>query len=94
MGAMADGIERNIRHGLQPLRLEIVDESHKHAGHAGARAGGESHFRILVVAGAFENRSRIQRQQMVYALLKEQFDQGLHALAMTTLTPSEDVVRS
>ena len=93
MGIMAESIERNVRAGLQPQKFEIVDESHLHAGHVGARAGGESHFRIVVVAQAFEARTRVQRQQMVYALLKPQFDQGLHALAMTTLTPAEDAKR-
>jgi len=91
MGAMSEGIESNLRAGLQPQRFSIVDESHKHAGHAGARAGGESHFRIVVVSAAFEGKTRVQRQQMVYGLLKPQFEQGLHALAMTTLTPAEDV---
>lgn len=94
MGAMADAIARNIGGGLKPIRFELVDDSHKHAGHAGARPEGETHFRILVVSAAFEGKSRIARQQMVYGLLREEFARGLHALAMSTLTPAEDSGRS
>lgn len=93
MGAIADGIEQKIKLALTPLRFEIVDESSRHAGHAGARAEGESHFRIVVVSPAFDGKPRVQRQQMVYALLGEEFARGLHALAMTTLTPAEDAAR-
>lgn len=92
--SMAENIRSAIETGLAPERLEIVDESHLHAGHAGARPGGETHYRIEVIASAFEGVSRVKRQQMVYALLKDAFDAGLHALAMTTLTPAEDAGRS
>jgi len=92
--SMADTIRNALQTGLSPERLDIVDESALHAGHAGARPGGETHYRIEVIASAFEGVSRIKRQQMVYGLLKDAFDTGLHALAMTTLTPEEDAKRS
>ncbi|MSP80233.1 MAG: BolA family transcriptional regulator [Rhodospirillales bacterium] len=85
-----DAIERNLKEALRPQRLEIEDESHRHAGHAGARPEGESHFRLTVVADSFAGKSRIERQRMVYAALKELMESQIHALAMTTLSPAED----
>ena len=67
------------------LLLDIVDESHMHAG----RAGQESHFKILMVSSAFTNLSRVQRQRQVQDLLKEEFESGLHALSLRLLTPAE-----
>jgi len=93
MGAIAEGIERKVKSALAPQRFEIFDESSRHAGHVGARPEGETHFRIVVVAAAFDGKPRVQRQQMVYAVLGEEFARGLHALAMTTLTPDEDAAR-
>jgi BolA protein len=93
MGEMAESIERKVKSALAPQRFEIVDESSRHAGHAGARSEGESHFRIVVVSAAFDGKPRVQRQQMVYAALGDEFARGLHALAMTTLTPAEDAAR-
>ena len=90
---MPDSIESIIRakltDALSPVVLEIVDESAKHAGHAGARPGEQTHFRLIVVSSAFENLSGVERQRKVYGLLKEEFSAGLHALAMRALTPEE-----
>lgn len=85
-----DAIERNINKALNPVRLEIEDESARHAGHAGARPEGETHFNVTVVADVFAGKSRVERQRMVYAALKELMETRIHALAMTTLTPAED----
>ncbi|MBM3582140.1 MAG: BolA family transcriptional regulator [Alphaproteobacteria bacterium] len=85
-----DAIERNLRESLDPVRLEIEDESHRHAGHAGARPEGETHFRLTVVADAFAGKSRVERQRMVYAALKELMATRIHALSLATLTPAED----
>lgn len=85
-----EAIERNINKALKPARLEIEDESARHAGHAGARPEGETHFNLTVVADAFAGKSRVERQRMVYAALKELMATRIHALAMTTLTPAED----
>lgn len=85
-----NAIETNLTQALRPARLEIVDESHRHAGHAGANPEGESHFRLTVVAQAFEGKSRVDRQRLVYGALKELMASRIHALALTTLTPAED----
>ena len=89
MGAVADAIEHKIRHALAPTTLVITDDSAKHAGHSGAREGGESHFTVEIVSAAFEGKSRVARQRLVYDLLKGEFAQGLHALALITKTPAE-----
>jgi BolA protein len=86
---MAERIRAKLAAGLTPTALDIQDESAKHAGHAGARPGGETHFDIYVVAAAFQGQSRVARQRMVYRLLDEEIAAGVHALAMTTLTPDE-----
>ena len=86
----AESIERKLRAAFAPARLEIADESGRHAGHAGARPEGETHFRILIVASGFEGQSRVARQRMVYEALAAELAGGVHALAMTTLTPAED----
>jgi BolA protein len=90
MGAVANAIDNKLRIRFSPSRLSIEDESSKHRGHAGHREGGESHFRVEIVSAEFEGRSRVARQRLVYETLKEELDAGLHALALTTLTPAED----
>lgn len=89
MGAVAEAIERKIRSALAPTGLIITDDSAKHAGHAGAREGGESHFTVEIVSAAFEGKNRVARQRLVYDLLKAEFAAGLHALALVTKTPAE-----
>lgn len=90
---MADSIESSIRAklsgALSPVLLEIIDDSAKHAGHAGARPGGQTHFGVKIVSSSFEGLSRVERQRKVYGLLKSEFTVGLHALALTTMTPAE-----
>lgn len=86
---MAERIRAKLAAGLTPAALDIQDESAKHAGHAGARPGGETHFDIYVVTAAFQGQSRVARQRMVYRLLGDEIAAGVHALAMTTLTPDE-----
>jgi BolA protein len=87
--AVADRIREKLSAGLQPTQLEIVDDSHKHAGHAGARPGGESHFTVEVVSAAFEGMGRVERQRLVYRLLEEEMAGPVHALALRTIAPSE-----
>ncbi|NJO38817.1 MAG: BolA family transcriptional regulator [Rhizobiales bacterium] len=86
---IADIIEKKLTEALAPSRLELVDESALHAGHAGARPGGESHFRLLVVSDSFENRGRIERQRMVYQVLGDLLRTDVHALSIKALTPAE-----
>jgi BolA protein len=90
MGKVAMTIDNKLRGAFAPLRLAIEDESSRHHGHAGWREGGETHFRVEIVSAAFEGKTRVARQRLVYATLKGELDAGLHALALTTLTPEED----
>lgn len=88
-GSVAEQIRSKLA-PLRPTRLVVHDESGHHAGHAGARPGGESHFRLEIVSPAFTGESQVTRQRRVYALLAEELRSGVHALQLTTLTPDED----
>ena len=91
MGAVATVIDNKLRQRFAPLRLSIEDESHKHAGHVGHRESGETHFRVEIVSAAFEGHNRVARQRLVYDALKDELTPGgVHALALSTLTPAED----
>ena len=90
MGAVANAIDNKLRTRFAPTRLSIEDESARHRGHAGHREGGESHFRVEIVSATFEGKNRVMRHRLVYEALKDEFAAGLHALALTTLTPTED----
>lgn len=91
---VAQEIERRLRRALDPEQLDLVDESHRHAGHAGARPQGESHFRLTIVAGRFVGRSRIERQRAIYAALGDLMTSDIHALAITALSPAEAAERA
>jgi len=86
---VTDAIRERLTAALAPARLDLVDESARHAGHAGARPEGESHFRVTIVSEAFRDRSRIDRQRMVFAALGDLMQSDIHALAITALTPAE-----
>jgi BolA protein len=73
---------------LQPQMLDIEDESHLHVGHAGAR-DGRGHFRVIIVADAFDGLTRVQRHQKIYAALGDLMQTDIHALAVQALTPAE-----
>ncbi len=90
----ADAINNKLTAALAPTRLMVVDESHQHVGHAGHRPEGETHFRVEIASTAFEGKNRVERQRMVYAALAEELSAGLHALALKTVTPDEDVASS
>ena len=94
MGKVAKAIDNKLRMTFAPARLAIEDESSRHRGHAGWREGGETHFKVEIVSQAFAGQSRVARQRQVYAALSEEFAAGLHALALTTLTPEEDAKRA
>jgi BolA family transcriptional regulator, general stress-responsive regulator len=82
-------IETKLQSALDPQSLEIVDESHLHAGHAGARPEGETHFRVHVVSEAFVGLGRVARQRLVYAALAEELAGPIHALSIRAQTPDE-----
>jgi BolA protein len=82
-------IKAKLEAGLSPSRLDVEDESHLHAGHAGARAGGETHYRITVASASFSGKGRVERHRMVYALLGDEIAQGVHALALHLQAPDD-----
>jgi len=85
-------VEAQIRQRLsrlQPLVLEILDESAAHAGHAGARPGGETHWRLRIVAEAFRGKPTVARHRMVYDALGELINDPIHALAISARAPDE-----
>ena len=86
---MKQQIEARLTEGLAPIALEVLDESDRHKGHSGARAGGETHYRVDIVAERFAGKGKVERHRMVYGLLKEEFAAGVHALALKTLAPGE-----
>jgi len=81
-------IEARLRETLEATHVEVIDESHLHAGHAGA-AGGGGHFRALIVSPRFEGANPVARQRLVYQALAEELRREIHALSMRTLTPEE-----
>ena len=87
--SVAESISKKLAAAFPESLVEIKDESHLHAGHAGAREGGESHFRVAIISDKFEGMNRVARQRLVNATLKAELDGPVHALAMTTLTPDE-----
>ncbi|WP_318035223.1 BolA family protein, partial [Rhizobium ruizarguesonis] len=94
-GPVAAIIREKLQQSLSPSRLEIVDDSWRHAGHhheggMDAKPGGESHFNIVVVSDAFEGQSRLARQRAVNDLLRAELAGPVHALSVRALTPVED----
>lgn len=85
MTTLADQMARRLREMLQPDRLEVIDESWQHAGHAGANGTGfGTHFRVRIASPRFEGLARVARHRLVYDALREFLDRGLHALAVET----------
>lgn len=86
---MAQRIRRKLTAAFDPAELEVEDQSHRHAGHSGWREGGETHFHVRMTSGAFEGQGRVARQRAVYAVLKEEMDERIHALGLTLRAPGE-----
>lgn len=89
MGAIFETIRDKLNAAFAPVRLEIQDDSARHAGHAGARASGESHFNVIIEAEAFAGQARVARQRMVYRALAVELAGPVHALSVTALAPGE-----
>lgn len=85
----ADRIRAAIETAFAPATVEVLDESHRHAGHAGARPEGETHYRVRAVAAAFAGMTRVARSRAVHELLAGEFQSGLHALSLSLQTPEE-----
>jgi BolA protein len=86
---MVDRIRTTLTQGLAPERLEVIDESALHAGHAGAVPGKTTHIRVRIMSAAFNGKSRIERHRLVNGLLAPEIAAGLHALAIEARTPGE-----
>lgn len=89
MGQVAETIRTKLHTAFSPERLEVIDQSHKHAGHAGSREGGESHFDVIITAAAFKGRSRVMRQRDIYSVLKDELAGPVHALSVKADAPGE-----
>lgn len=82
-------IADKLTKAFAPQRLEVIDDSHRHAGHAGARPGGQTHYSVHIVSQAFHGKSRIDRHRMVNAALARELQGGVHALAIRAAAPGE-----
>jgi BolA protein len=80
-------IARKLALAFAPVALDVTDESARHAGHAGARPGGETHFRVKIVAEAFRGKGRVAAHRMIYAALEGEIAGGVHALAIEASAP-------
>ena len=87
--ATREVIINKLREAFLPESLEVQDESHLHEGHAGHRAGGETHFRVYIVSPAFEGKSRVERHRMINATLAGELAGSVHALAIHARAPRE-----
>jgi len=83
----ADKIREKLQ-ALKPRQLEIVDESARHAGHAGAQAGG-GHYQLLIVSDAFQDKNQVARHRLIYSALGDMMQQEIHALSIQALSPNE-----
>ena len=81
-------IENVLKETFSPIEIEVLDESHEHVGHVGARSG-KGHFKLTIISKRFEGLSLIQRQKLVYRALASLMETDIHALSMSTLAPSE-----
>jgi BolA family transcriptional regulator, general stress-responsive regulator len=87
LGPVGLRISAKLRQSFSPAALEVIDESHQHAGHSGSRPDGESHFRIRITAEAFRGKSRVEQHRMVNAVLAEELRERVHALAIEASVP-------
>ncbi|MBR0552570.1 BolA family protein [Stakelama marina] len=86
---VADLIEQRLKDALDPTHLEVINDSHHHAGHAGDDGTGESHFTVIVESRTFAGRSRVQRQRLVNKALADLLETRIHALAIRARAPEE-----
>ena len=84
-----DRMIEKLNQAFAPTHLDVADESRMHAGHAGHRPGGETHYRVHIVSAAFKGKSRIERHRLVNGALADEFAGGIHALAIDARAPAE-----
>lgn len=93
MTTRADRIRTALEAAFAPARVTVDDDSHRHAGHAGARPEGETHYTVAVISAVFAGQSRVARSRAVHAALAAEFAGGMHALALRLATPEEAAAR-
>ncbi|UAL13090.1 BolA family protein [Caulobacter segnis] len=89
MGAVADTVRSKLTEAFSPSRLELVDDSDRHHGHAGHSGSGESHFNLRIEAEAFAGKARVMRQRMVMKVLADELAGPVHALSIIATAPGE-----
>jgi BolA protein len=82
-------IKQRLKEALEPKKLTVIDDSHLHAGHAGAKESGGGHFNIEVISAQFQDKSAIERHRMIYVALGDAMGTDIHALSISALTPEE-----
>jgi BolA family transcriptional regulator, general stress-responsive regulator len=87
LGPIGKTLESKLRAAFQPTSLDVIDESHHHAGHSGSHPMGESHFRVKIKAEAFRGLSRVAQHRLVNGVLAAEVGLRVHALALETGTP-------
>ena len=87
LGPVGLTISAKLRQSFAPVSLQVIDESHQHAGHSGARPDGESHFRVKIVSEAFRAKSRVEQHRMINAALADELRERVHALAIQVSSP-------
>jgi BolA protein len=88
MSNRIDMIREKLTAAFEPVQLDIIDESHKHAGHPGARSGG-GHFVVTIFSTAFEGKNMLARHRMIYDALGDMMTSEIHALSLKAYTPDE-----
>lgn len=89
MGTYSERIETKLRVAFQPARLDVIDDSNRHAGHVGAHPSGETHFNVVMEAATFAGKSRVERQRLVYQALESELREHVHALSLKLSAPGE-----
>lgn len=87
LGLVGKTLETKLQAAFSPISLQVIDESSQHVGHAGARPGGESHFRVKIVAAAFQGKSRVEQHRMINRVLAAELKERVHALAIEAAAP-------
>ena len=91
-GPVATEMLRRLNSVLSPTKMELIDDSEQHRGHGGYNPEGESHFTLKIESAAFEGKSRVERQRMIYGALGELMDSRVHALSIRATAPGENIL--
>jgi BolA protein len=88
-GPVAAEMLRRLNSALSPTKVELIDDSEQHRGHGGYNPAGESHFSLKIESAAFEGKSRVERQRMIYGALGDLMDSRVHALSIRASAPGD-----